>query len=258
MGYDWEKDLIHIPFGLVSLAEGTLSTRSGRVVLMNDILNESVKRILQRIEEKNPNNFNRSTIKKEDIQNLVKDEILAIGVNRGQLWTDKHYFPVAKASNFESDIHRDILKIVYLNRYIEKSTPQIAYIHGIGLKEGAFASSIAHDSHNILAVGTSDKEITAVINEIIEHKGGLVVSNKGGLHTLPLPIAGIMSDKDAVYVAEEYENLNYLLTQQGCELESPFMTLAFMSLIVIPELKLGENGLFDYSTFSFINEIHAG
>lgn len=105
-----------------------------------------------------------------------------------------------------------------------------------------------------MAVGCSDVAIQAVINRIIENKGGLVVKNSSGIHTLDLPIGGIMSNKNALEVAEKYEFLISEVRKSGCQLHAPFMTLAFMSLIVIPEVKIGEKGLFDFKTFRFLEE----
>lgn len=178
---------------------------------------------------------------------------LCIGVMDGEIITSKSFFDAEVCEGFESDTARDILKIVYLNRYSDKK-PQVSWIKGIGLKEGAFATSIAHDSHNILAVGCTDADIQAVINRMMETKGGLIVKNASGLHMLELPIGGIMCDKKAEEVAEIYEFLTRELQKSGCRLHAPFMTLAFMSLIVIPEVKIGENGLFDFKIFRFLEE----
>ena len=202
--------------------------------------------------------LNRFFQHKIDVSDLRKEVVskqnLCIEVTDGEIITSKSFFDSESGSNFESDIDRDILKIVYLNRYSLDKKPQVSWIKGIGLKEGAFATSIAHDSHNILAVGCSDSDIQEVINRLIENKGGLVVKNASGLYMLELPIGGIMSDKNAWEVAERYEFLTMELKNTGCRLSSPFMTLAFMSLIVIPELKIGEKGLFDFKSFRFIEE----
>lgn len=187
-------------------------------------------------------------------KSALPERNLCITLTDGEIITSKSFFDAGQESDFESDVSRDILKIVYLNRYSSEKRPQISWIKGIGLKEGAFATSIAHDSHNILAVGCSDVAIQAVINRIIENKGGLVVKNSSGIHTLDLPIGGIMSNKNALEVAEKYEFLISEVRKSGCKLHAPFMTLAFMSLIVIPEVKIGEKGLFDFKTFRFLEE----
>lgn len=201
------------------------------------------------------NRFSRHKIALSDLKKGVfHEQNPGIEIKDGEIITSKFYFDVKTEGNFEADISQDILKIVYLNRYFPDKKPQISWIKGMGLKEGAFATSIAHDSHNILAVGCSDTEIQAVINRIIEIKGGLVVKNASGLHTLELPIGGIMSDKNAWEVAGKYEYLTKELKKSGCQVNAPFMTLAFMSLIVIPEVKIGEKGLFDFASFRFLEE----
>lgn len=199
------------------------------------------------------NNFNHNALSKEQIQyNLKKGDFPVIEVTDGMLWTEKKIIKNQNEKiNFESDIKNDILKIVYINRY-QNGKPQIAFIKGVGLKEGAFGSTISHDSHNILAIGCKDEDLIACINEIITCKGALVVKNERGLFSLPLPVAGIMSDQAADQVINTYKKLNKELSESGVVLSSPFMTLSFMSLIVIPQLKIGERGLFDYSQFSFI------
>lgn len=200
------------------------------------------------------NNFSRTPILPSDLKKNAGERNLCIGVKNGEIVTTKDFFQLsAPKQDFQSDTDKDILKIVYLNRY-QNTPPQIAYIRGIGLKEGAFATSISHDSHNIIAVGCSDLELTSAINAVIAGKGGLSVAGKDGISVLPLPVAGIMTDKKGMEVAEIWERMMEKLHRMGCCLDSPFMTLSFMSLIVIPELKIGERGLFDYNKFDFISE----
>ncbi|MDR0983224.1 MAG: adenine deaminase [Culturomica sp.] len=200
-----------------------------------------------------PNKFNLDFIREEDLDIPVEiKSYTAIKLNKDQIVTSKYYFNhTSHKRNLKWYKDNDILKIVYVNRY-ENGTPQIAYIKGVGLKSGAFASSIGHDSHNIVAVGVKDEDIAEVINEIIRNKGGLAVRYMKRTNSLSLPIAGIMSDKDAHYVANRYKFLTKKVQLAGSNLSSPFMTLAFMSLVVIPEIKIGERGLFDYEKFSFI------
>ena len=151
-----------------------------------------------------------------------------------------------------SDTRRDILKIAVVNRY-KSVPPSIGFIKGFGLKKGAIAASVAHDSHNIVAVGVSDKDICRVVNSVIEHKGGLSVVYDDVLETLPLPIAGLMSNEDGFEVAEQYRKLDRLAKELGSELKAPFMTLSFMTLLVIPKLKMSDKGLFDGDAFEFIS-----
>ena len=146
----------------------------------------------------------------------------------------------------------DILKIVVKDRY-QNSPPSVGFIKGFGLKNGAFASSIAHDSHNIIAVGTNDQDIVNCINEIVRLKGGLAVSDGKKIKSLKLNIAGIMTTRSCDTIASEYENLNRLTELLGCSMKSPFMTLSFMALLVIPQLKIGDRGLFDVDRFEKVS-----
>lgn len=173
----------------------------------------------------------------------------------GELITKELKVP-AKVQNglLVSDTTRDILKIAVVNRYCNAPVAT-AFIHGFGLKAGALASCIGHDSHNIIAVGTDDSDLCAAVNAVIEGKGGISVSNKGKTTLLPLPVAGIMSHRDAYEVAEQYSLLDSLAKELGTKLHAPFMTLSFMALLVIPELKLSDKGLFDAQRFRFIPNV---
>lgn len=202
------------------------------------------------------NCFQHDIISITDLQKRVAMECIpVIQIRENEIVTAKYEYnpPSVPVNNLESDLSLDILKIVYLNRYTN-GKPQIAFIRGFGLKEGAFATTIAHDSHNLLAIGTTDADLAEVINRVVGLKGGLAVKNENGIHVLPLPIAGIMTDQSAEHVAERYHFLNEELKRSGCVLKSPFMTLAFMSLLVIPELKIGEKGLFDFNKFAFVGD----
>jgi adenine deaminase len=127
--------------------------------------------------------------------------------------------------------------------------PAVGFIKGFGLKKGAFASSIAHDSHNIISFGTNDADIVFAVNKIIRLKGGLSVAAEGEVSSLKLNIAGIMSDSSCEQIASEYKVLSEMVRAKGCKLKAPFMTLSFMALLVIPELKIGDRGLFDVTQF---------
>lgn len=157
----------------------------------------------------------------------------------------------ARQGFIESDPSRDLLKIVVINRY-RKAPPAIGLISGFGLKYGAIASSIAHDSHNIVAVGTDDGSIADAINLVIENKGGISAAGPGFGECLPLPVAGLMSTLTVEETGELYSRMTRLAKEAGSPLKAPFMTLAFMSLLVIPSLKLGDQGLFDGDNFRFI------
>jgi adenine deaminase len=139
-----------------------------------------------------------------------------------------------------------------LDRY-KDSPPATGFIKGFNLKKGAFASSIAHDSHNIISVGTNDKDILNSINEIVRLKGGLAVSTSETVKSLQLNIGGIMTTRSCDEIAHDYDNLNKLVNSLGCAMKAPFMTLSFMALLVIPDLKIGDRGLFDVKKFEQVS-----
>jgi len=156
--------------------------------------------------------------------------------------------------NVISDTDNDILKIAVINRY-ENTRPALAFIKNFGLKKGAIASSVAHDSHNIIAVGASDEELCLAVNSVISCKGGLAVVEEKNVEQLALPVAGLMSDEDGHAVAEKYKLLNEKVKSLGSNLKTPFMTLSFMALLVIPKLKLSDKGLFDGEKFEFVDDL---
>jgi adenine deaminase len=149
------------------------------------------------------------------------------------------------------DIKNDILKLVVYNRY-EPSRPAVAFIKNFGLKSGAIASTVAHDSHNLIAAGTTDEEICRAINSLVACKGGVSLINGLEETVLPLPVAGLMSNRDAYEVAAAYEDLDQKAKELGSSLRAPYMTLSFMALLVIPDIKLSDKGLFDGRTFEFM------
>ena len=170
----------------------------------------------------------------------------------GQLITGKYNAEIQpKNGIWETDSSRDILKIVVLNRYKKAPVAQ-AFIKNFGLKTGALASSVAHDSHNIVAVGVSDEALSQAINGVITEKGGISVAGEELERKLGLPIAGLMSTGDGYRVAENYTAIDAEAKRLGSQLQSPFMTLSFMALLVIPHLKLSDLGLFDGDRFQIL------
>jgi adenine deaminase len=211
------------------------------------------KSLIADIKGERVNNFNAKAIKVEDLKldiPLGANSIKTIKVNDGQLITESFDFELLE-KNEAFLLKNDILKLVVYNRYSE-AKPAIAYINGFGIKNGGIASSVAHDSHNIIALGTSDADIVEAINLIVREKGGISVVSESKMGVLPLPIAGLMSDKDGYEVANDYTQIDqFAKTHLQCGLKSPFMSLSFMALLVIPSLKLSDKGLFDGNTFQF-------
>jgi len=201
------------------------------------------------------NNFNIKSIFESDILVTFKKgkRIRVIEAVDGDLFTGEYLWSPKNSNGFiESNIDEDILKIVVLNRYKQVS-PVVGFIKNIGLKKGALACSIAHDSHNVIAVGTSDTDIIRALNEVICNKGGISYASKSDIGSLPLEVAGLMTSEDGLSVAKKYEELNSKAREMGSKLQAPFMTISFMSLLVIPNIKIGDKGLFDVNTFSFTN-----
>ena len=202
-----------------------------------------------------PNRFDATPLRMEQIQQRTENgNMRVIGVKDGDLYTSELLEePKVDEDGFVvSDTSRDILKMVVVNRY-SPGKVSVGFIKGFELKGGAIASTIAHDSHNLIAVGTNDDDILTAINHLIEVKGGIDVCYNGQLLDLDLPVAGLMSDKSGEEVAARYSELCQFLRDKGCPLHAPFMTLSFMSLLVIPQLKLGDRGLFDSQNFRFVN-----
>lgn len=195
------------------------------------------------------NNFNCSQVSEAEItvRNSGK-EIRIIVAEEGELLTREMRLSSGNLAWVNTNPGADILKIVVKDRYRDHP-PSVGFIKGFGLKEGAFASSIAHDSHNIIAVGTNEKDIVNAVNEVVRLKGGLAISRKDNLYSLRLDIAGIMTTRPCDEIADDYDRMNQIAAEMGCTMKAPFMTLSFMALLVIPDLKIGDGGLFDVKKF---------
>jgi adenine deaminase len=195
------------------------------------------------------NNFKCKAINTDDIKILRKGGgIRIIEAFDGELVTGEVHITAPPGEFIEADPGKDILKIVVKERY--RDAPAVSgFIKGFGLKKGAFAGSIAHDSHNIVSIGTNDDDIVGAVNEIVRLGGGLAVSANNKINSLQLNIAGIMTTGSCEEVAGEYGQLNELVRMLGCQMAAPFMTLSFMALLVIPDLKIGDGGLFDVKQF---------
>jgi adenine deaminase len=197
------------------------------------------------------NKFDCSYVE-ESMLKIPKDEgqIRVIEAYDGELITGSLIENPGTGQTVQSDVSRDILKIVVKDRYTDQP-PSVGFIRGFRLRQGAFASSVAHDSHNIICVGVDDSDIAECINSIVEMKGGLAVCSSGRKAVMQLRIGGIMSDSSCEEVAMSYEDLSEKVRMMGSKMAAPFMTLSFMALLVIPSLKMSDKGLFDVNKFSF-------
>lgn len=223
-----------------------------KTFVRGQLIAENGETLIDSVKESTPNLFVANPLSLSDLQIKPKNgKLKIIEATDGQLITSLALGEaLVKQKNVISDIENDVLKIVVLNRY-KPSKPAISFIRGFGFKKGAIASSVAHDSHNIIAVGTSDQELLNAINLIIDEKGGVSWVDDKEQMVLPLPVAGIMSNADGFKTAKQYANIDKKAKKLGGTLGAPFMTLSFMALLVIPEIKLSDKGLFDGNTFSF-------
>ena len=198
------------------------------------------------------NNFNtnKKSISDFRVESNAK-QIRVIEALEGELVTNELIEnSLIEDGNLVSNIHTDVLKMAVVNRY-KNEKPAIAFIKNFGLKEGAIASSVGHDSHNVIAIGSTDEAICNAINLLIETKGGICALSNSEKKVLPLPIAGIMSDQNGKTIGKEYALLDQMAKEMGSTLKAPYMTLSFMALLVIPSLKLSDKGLFNGSKFEF-------
>jgi adenine deaminase len=213
---------------------------------------ENGRTLIDHVEELAVNLFNAREIKVSDLEVIALSEGIKVQqALEGQLITIKKLFR-AKTENglVVSDTENDVLKMMVMNRY-NHADPAIDFVSGFGFKRGAIASTVAHDSHNIIAVGVDDESIVKAVNLLVDVKGGISFVDGNESMILPLPVAGLMSDKDGYEVANRYSEINQQVMKIGSVLEAPFMTLSFMALLVIPALKLSDKGIFDGTTFSF-------
>jgi adenine deaminase len=191
-----------------------------------------------------------ATFNKKDIHvSAESDLIKVIEVIEGELVTNCiELVPRVQGGKVVSDLENDVLKIVVINRY-KKDSSSVGFVKGFGLRQGAIAESIAHDSHHIIAVGVDDDSIYKAVEYVIKEKGGVCFCDGSDVFGLSLPVYGLMSNSPAELIAKSYENINEKVIKTGCKLRAPFMTLSFMALSVIPKLKITPRGLFDVLRF---------
>lgn len=219
-----------------------------------ELVAENGKSFVKHVDFEKPNNFNTSKKEISDFEiSSSASRIRVIEALEGQLITNEiHHKPKIENGKIVSDVENDILKMAVVNRY-QDAKPAVAFIKNFGLKKGAIASSVAHDCHNIVVVGTSDEEICKAVNILIENSGGVCAVNGSNKKSLALPVAGIMSDQNGWEAGRLYQEIDAMAKELGSGLKAPFMTLSFMALLVIPDLKLSDKGLFSGNSFSFVD-----
>ena len=217
-----------------------------------ELVSDSGKSLIKPVSFTNLNNFNCTKKEISDFKVASSsDKIRVIEALEGQLVTNELIeYSLIENGNLVSNTEKDILKMTVVNRYNDQK-PAMAFIKNFGLKEGAIASSVGHDSHNIIAVGVSDEMICKAVNLLIENKGGICAVTTSEEKIVSLPVAGIMSDKDGETIGKQYADLDVMAKQLGSNLNAPYMTLSFMALLVIPSLKLSDKGLFNGKDFKF-------
>nr|WP_315147647.1 adenine deaminase [uncultured Flavobacterium sp.] len=236
------------------VVEDLVNFKVKQTYINGELVAENGESFVKHIPFETPNNFN---ITAKEISDFAVSgsgtKIRVIEALEGQLITNEiHHKPLIVDGKIVSDTENDILKMAVVNRY-QNTKPAIAFIKNFGLKKGAIASSVAHDCHNIVVVGTSDEEICNAVNLIIKNTGGVCAVNGSKNKMLALPVAGIMSDKNGWETGKLYQEIDAMAKELGSNLKAPFMTLSFMALLVIPDLKLSDKGLFSGNTFSFVD-----
>ncbi len=229
-----------------------------KTYIKGELVAENGKSFIQSVVEEPINQFVCEKISAKDLIIPVgtyptsNGNIAVMEALDGQLITNKLWLdPTIENNNFISDPSKDQLKMVVVNRYHNAPIAK-CFIKNFGFKRGAIASSVAHDSHNIVAVGTDDESLAQAINLVIEERGGVSCVDSKNELVLGLPIAGLMSARDGYEVAAAYTAIDAMAKGLGSKLQAPFMTLSFMALLVIPHLKLSDKGLFDGDSFSFL------
>ena len=237
------------------VVEDLIFFKVNQTYIKGNLVAENGKSFIEAVSAKPINKFDAASIEENNIQISLDEypqqegKIAVMEAIDGQLITHKLWLsPKLEVGKIVSDTDSDVLKVVVYNRYFA-APPKMAFIKNFGFKIGAIASTVAHDSHNIIAVGVSDADIVKAINLVIKEQGGISCVSGNELKVMGLPVAGLMSLEDPYKVAADYTALDIMAKSLGSSLGSPFMTLSFMALLVIPHLKLSDKGLFDGDSF---------
>lgn len=250
----------NLPIGLLQIGDNadfieidnTVDFNILKTYIDGDLVYENGTSFIQPVKSDIINNFHCNLKQPSDFKIKSEGEkIRVIEALNGQLITHEIHANTLNINGYaESNTDEDILKIAVVNRYHDAPVA-VAFIKNFGLKDGAIASCVAHDCHNIVVVGTNDNDICKAVNSIIKAKGGISLATKTEEMVLELPIAGIMTNLSAEQVAESYIKLDKRAKELGSKLRAPYMSLSFMALLVIPELKLSDKGLFNGKSFEF-------
>lgn len=237
------------------VVEDLISFKVNQTYIKGKLVAENGKSFIEAVSAKPINKFDAASIEENNIQISLdaypqqEGKMAVMEAIDGQLITHKLWLrPKLEAGKIISDTESDVLKMVVYNRYFA-APPKMAFIKNFGFKNGAIASTVAHDSHNIIAVGVSDADIVNAINLVIKEQGGISCVTGNETKVMGLPVAGLMSLEDPYKVAADYTAIDIMAKSLGSSLGSPFMTLSFMALLVIPHLKLSDKGLFDGDSF---------
>ncbi len=235
------------------IVEDLTHFRVRRTYVRGELVAENGVTFIPSVAEDRPNKFDRTALVPSDfIVPATGTDRWVIEALDGQLITNKLRVPDTVQDRLSvPDVPNDVLKITVINRYADAPVA-MAWVKNFGLKRGAIAGSVAHDSHNIVAVGTNDEDLCAAVNLVIAQRGGISMAWGDDHRVLPLPVGGIMSDADAYTVADAYSALDRAAKDLGSTLSAPYMTLSFMALLVIPHLKLSDKGLFDGDAFALM------
>jgi adenine deaminase len=223
-----------------------------KTYINGELVAENGKSFVKSVDFEVLNNFNTDYKNVRDFRfESNAKKIRVIEALDGELVTNEiEADSLIENGNLVSNTATDVLKMTVVNRY-KNDEPAIAFIKNFGIKKGAIASSVGHDSHNIIAIGVSDDAICKAVNLIIKNKGGICAVNQSEEKIVSLPVAGIMSDLSAEEIGKSYAELDKMAKQMGSKLRAPYMSLSFMALLVIPSLKLSDKGLFNGDSFQF-------
>ncbi|MCU0446765.1 MAG: adenine deaminase [Microscillaceae bacterium] len=253
--YDLEVGLLRVgDWADFIVIDNPLNFKVLQTYINGELVAQNGQSLLPHLKSTHPNHFTISAQQPSDFAiSAQTTKIRVIKALDGELITQSFVQPIEPLNGMVvADNQQDILKMAVVNRYHARA-PVWAFVQNFGIQGGAIASSVAHDSHNIIAVGDSDEAICEAVNLLIEAQGGIVAVVGEQKILLPLPIAGLMTDEDGYEVARQYIKLDQLTKKMGSKLRAPFMTLSFMALLVIPELKLSDLGLFDGQNFRFVD-----